>query len=85
MDTVALYYRSVLFPWLALAFLALVIRIATVMPAKGADVPESAKIAARTKYLKKANKRRTTRDAKNKIHTERYKKPKPLKKAKKIK
>ena len=55
------------------------------MPAKGADIPQSAKTAARTKYLKKANKKKATRDAKNKINTERYTSPKPLKKGNKVK
>lgn len=53
--------------------------------AKGADIPQSAKNDQRSKFLKKRNKRKSTRIAEKKISTGKVTNPKPLKKAKKVK
>jgi len=55
------------------------------MPSIPADIPQTAKDAQRTRFLKKRNKRRATRVQEKKQDTERVTKPQPLKKAKKIK
>lgn len=48
-------------------------------------VPQSAKTAARAKFLKKKNKRKSTRNAEKKLNTQTVTTPKSAKKAKKVK
>lgn len=52
---------------------------------KGNEIPQSAKNAARAKFLKKKNKRKATKATEKKQSTEKVINPRSLKKAKKIK
>ena len=49
------------------------------------EIPESAKTAARARFLRKKNKRKSTRKVEKEQATKAITSPRPLKKAKKVK